>query len=689
MIWRKSILVDCFENGVPFGNQVSGVEGSGMAGQGDTSLERELSALLEVERFEPPDEFRERARWNDPAVYEEAAADPEAWWLRQATELLDWAEPPIQGLDESNPPFYKWFADGRLNASANCLDRHVEAGRGDRVAYHWRGEEGEERDVTYAELLAGVQRFANALRDRGIGKGDVVGIYLPMIPEVAIAMLACARIGAIHNVVFGGFSAEAVRERMEFSEAKALVTVDGARRKGKTAPVKSQVNEVIGGVASIETIFVVKHTGAECEMREGRDVWFGDACEAADAECAPQPMGAEDPLYILYTSGSTAKPKGILHTTGGYLTGVAYTHRYVFDLQSEEDVYWCAADVGWVTGHSYIVYGPLANGATSVMYEGAPDYPDKDVWWEIVERYGVTILYTAPTAIRACMKWGPEYPGRHDLSSLRLLGSVGEPINPKAWLWYHKVIGGERCPIVDTWWQTETGHMMISPLPGITATKPGSATIPLPGVDAAVFDEDGERVEGGEGLLVLRRPWPGMLRTLYREEERFVETYFSRFGKETYLVGDAARRDEDGCFWVLGRIDDVINVSGHRLSTAEVESAIVSHPKVAEAAVIGQSDEDTGQAICAFVTLEGDLEGSDELVADLREHVAGRIGKLARPKRVIWSGDLPKTRSGKIMRRLLRDIAEGRELGDVTTLRDPDVMKELEAKIAARGDGEG
>jgi acetyl-CoA synthetase len=649
-------------------------------------LERELSALLEVERFPPPEGFRERALWSDPSVYEEAAADSEAWWLRQATELLDWAEPPTQGLDESDPPFYRWFADGRLNASANCLDRHVEAGRGDRVAYHWRGEEGEEREVTYADLLAGVKRFANALRDRGIGKGDVVGIYLPMIPEVVVAMLACARIGAIHNVVFGGFSAEAVRERMEFSEAKALVTVDGARRKGKTAPVKSQVDEAIGGVDSIETIFVVAHTGAECEMREGRDVWFGDACEAADAECAPEPMGAEDPLYILYTSGSTAKPKGILHTTGGYLTGVAYTHRYVFDLRPEEDVYWCAADVGWVTGHSYIVYGPLANGATSVMYEGAPDYPDKDVWWEIAERYGVTILYTAPTAIRACMKWGPEHPGRHDLSSLRLLGSVGEPINPKAWLWYHKVIGGERCPIVDTWWQTETGHIMISPLPGITATKPGSATTPLPGVEAAVFDEDGEPVEGGEGLLVLRRPWPGMLRTLYREEERFVETYFSRFGKETYLVGDAARRDEDGYFWVLGRIDDVINVSGHRLSTAEVESAIVSHPKVAEAAVIGQTDEDTGQAICAFVTLEGDLEGSDELVADLREYVAGRIGKLARPKRVIWSGDLPKTRSGKIMRRLLRDIAEGRELGDVTTLRDPDVMKELEAKVAERGD---
>ena len=654
-----------------------------------TSLERELTELLEVERFDPPDEFRERALLADPAVYDEAAADPLAWWLRQATELLDWTREPSESLDESDPPFYRWFADGQLNVSANCLDRHVEAGRGERVAYHWRGEEGEEREVTYAELLADTQRFANALGDHGIEKGDVVGIYLPMIPQVVVAMLACARIGAVHNVVFGGFSAEAVRERMEFSEAKALITVDGARRKGKTAAVKARVDEAMGDVGSIETIFVVKHTGEECEMREGRDVWFGDAMEAADAECPPEPIGAEDPLFILYTSGSTAKPKGILHTTGGYLTGVAYTHRYVFDLKPEEDVYWCAADVGWVTGHSYIVYGPLANGATSVMYEGAPDYPDKDVWWELIERYGVTILYTAPTAIRACMKWGVEYPERHDLSSLRLLGSVGEPINPKAWLWYHKAIGGERCPIVDTWWQTETGHVMISPLPGITATKPGSATRPLPGIDAAVVDDAGKPVEGDEGLLVLRRPWPGMLRTLYREEERFIKTYFSRFGKQTYLVGDAARVDEDGCFWVLGRIDDVVNVSGPRLSTAEVESAIVSHPKVAEAAVIGQSDEDTGQAICAFVTLEGDHDGDDEMVAELSEHVAARIGKLARPKRVIWSGDLPKTRSGKIMRRLLRDIAEGRELGDVTTLRDPDVMKELEGKIAARRDTEG
>jgi acetyl-CoA synthetase len=653
------------------------------------TLEQQLNALLEVERFEPPADFRADALVADRAVYEEAAADPEAWWLRQARGLLDWVEEPSESLDASNPPFYRWFADGRLNASANCLDRHVEAGRGERVAYHWRGEEGEERDVTYAELLADTQRFANALRDRGIGRGDVVGIYLPMIPQVVVAMLACARIGAVHNVVFGGFSAEAVRERMEFSEAKALVTVDGARRKGATAPVKARVDEEIGAVSSIETIFVVRHTGEACEMREGRDVWFEQAMEAAAPECAPEPMGAEDPLYILYTSGSTAKPKGILHTTGGYLTGVAWTHRHVFDLRADEDVYWCAADVGWVTGHSYIVYGPLANGATSVMYEGAPDYPAKDVWWELIERYGVTILYTAPTAIRACMKWGPQHPEAHDLSSLRMLGSVGEPINPKAWLWYHKVVGGERCPIVDTWWQTETGHIMISPLPGAVATKPGSATLPLPGVDAAVVDERGEPVDGGEGLLVLRRPWPGMLRTLYREKERFVSTYFERFGPGTYLVGDAARRDEDGYFWVLGRIDDVINVSGHRLSTAEVESAIVSHPKVAEAAVIGQTDADTGQAICAFVTLEGDLDGSDELVAELRDHVAGKIGKLARPKRVVWAGDLPKTRSGKIMRRLLRDIAEGRELGDVTTLRDPAVMGELEAKIAARRDQEG
>jgi acetyl-CoA synthetase len=484
-------------------------------------------------------------------------------------------------------------------------------------------------------------------------------------------------------VVFGGFSAESVAERMDFSAAKALVTMDGARRKGKTAPIKAAVDEHMGGHKALEKIVVVRHTGIECPMSEGRDVFYDEVMEAAEAECPAEPMEAEHPLYILYTSGSTAKPKGILHTTGGYMTGVTATHRYVFDLKPESDVYWCAADVGWVTGHSYIVYGPLSNGATSLMWEGAPDYPHKGIWWEIAARYKATILYAAPTAIRTFIKWGAEIPAEHDLSSLRLLGSVGEPINPKAWLWYHHVIGGGRCPIVDTWWQTETGAIMISPLPGITATKPGSATTPFPGVEAQVVDErEGEPVSEGQGLLVLERPWPSMLRGLYKEDDRFVETYFSRFGEERYLVGDAARRDSDGYFWVIGRIDDVVNVSGHRLSTAEVESAIVAHPDVAEAAVIGQSDEDTGQAICAFVTLRGEIDESDELVEGIRGAVAERIGKFARPKRIVWADDLPKTRSGKIMRRLLRDIAEGRALGDVTTLRDPEVMQELEAKIA-------
>jgi acetyl-CoA synthetase len=651
-------------------------------------LERELAALLEVEKFPPPDSFREKALVKDWSMHEAAARDPQRFWAEQATDLLDWFTEPQQVLNDSNPPFYKWFEDGKLNVSYNCLDRHVAAGNGDKVAYHWRGEEGEERDITYAELLGEVQRFANALKDRGIGKGDIVGIYLPMIPEVVIAMLACARIGAPHNVVFGGFSPDAVRERMEFAHAKALVTVDGARRKGKTAPIKAAVDEKIGDVSSIETIFVVKATGAACDMQEGRDVWFGEALEAADPDCEPEPLDAEHPIYVLYTSGSTAKPKGVLHTTGGYLLGATFTHRYVFDLKPDEDVFWCAADVGWVTGHSYIVYGPLSNGATGVMYEGAPDYPDKDVWWGIVERYGVTIMYTAPTAIRACMKWGAEYPGAHDLSSLRLLGSVGEPINPKAWLWYHKVIGGERCPIVDTWWQTETGHILISPLPGVTETKPGSATKPLPGIDAAVVDEEGNEIDdpNRQGLLILRSPWPGMLRTLYQEDDRFVETYYGRFGKTTYFVGDAARKDEDGYFWLLGRVDDVINVSGHRLSTAEIESAVVSYTNVAECAVIGQTDETTGQSICAFVTLEGDIDGNDEIAGEIRNHVARRISKIARPARIIWTGDLPKTRSGKIMRRLLRDITEDRELGDVTTLRDPAIMDQLEEKVKEHQD---
>ncbi len=651
------------------------------ASKNEGTLEQQLEEMLQIETFDPPESFREHALLSDPAVYDKADEDWKGWWTEQAKNL-HWFKEPTTDLDDSNPPFYKWFEDGKINASYNCVDRHVEAGKGDRVAYHWHGEEGETRDITYADLHRDVQRFANALKDLGIEKGDVVGIYLPMIPEVVVSMLACARIGAPHNVVFGGFSADSVKERMEFSEAKALITVDGARRKGKTAPIKEAVDKVMGDVNSIEHIVVIKSTGAECEMQEGRDVWYHEICDAADPDCPAEELDAEHPLYILYTSGSTAKPKGILHTTGGYLTGVSATHKYVFDLKPDEDVYWCAADVGWVTGHSYIVYGPLCNGTTSVMWEGAPDYPHKGIWWEIAEKSGVTIFYTAPTAIRACMKWGAELVEKADLSKLRLLGTVGEPINPKAWLWYHKIVGGERCPIVDTWWQTETGAIMITPLPGIVATKPGSATRPFPGIKADVVDErEGKPLDEGQGLLVLQRPWPSMLRTLYKEEDRFIETYFSKFDKETYVVGDAARKDKDGYFWIIGRIDDVVNVSGHRLSTAEVESAIVSHGKVAESAVIGQTDEDTGQAICAFVTLEGDLAGSDALVEEIRARVADRIGKFARPKRIIWADDLPKTRSGKIMRRLLRDIAEGRALGDVTTLRDPAVMQQLEDKI--------
>jgi acetyl-CoA synthetase len=645
-------------------------------------IEREIGELLDQEIFEPPAGFVEKALVSDESVHDEAARDPEAWWAHQA-EALDWFERWDTVLDESEAPFYKWFAGGKLNASHNALDRHIEAGRGERVAFYWRGEEGEEREVTYAELLRDVKRLANVLKERGVGPGDVVGIYLPMIPEVAVAMLACARIGAPHNVVFGGFSPDAVKERMQFSDAKALITVDQARRKGKAADIKPAVDAFLDEVPTIETVVVVRNTGADVAMTEGRDLYYDEAIDSASEDCPPEPLDAEHPLYVLYTSGSTAKPKGILHTTGGYLTGVAWTQKYVFDLKPDEDVWWCSADVGWVTGHSYIVYGPLMNGVTSVMYEGAPDHPHKGIWWELCARYRVTVFYTAPTAIRACIKWGVEYPQGHDLSKLRLLGTVGEPINPKAWLWYWKVIGGERCPIVDTWWQTETGNIMISALPAVTPAKPGSASRPLPGVDAAVLDDQGNEVPDDEqGLLALRRPWPGMLRTLYRDQERFKETYFSKWDETTYFVGDAARRDADGYFWIVGRVDDVVNVSGHRLSTAEVESAIVSHPKVAEAAVIGQQDEDTGQAIAAFVILEGDLEGSEQLEAEVREHVAQRIGKLARPRHIIWTADVPKTRSGKIMRRLLRDIAEGRELGDVTTLREPGVMKELEKMVA-------
>jgi acetyl-CoA synthetase len=645
-------------------------------------LERKLETLSASERFEPPDEFREHALLKDPAVYDEAERDPEAWWAARARDF-DWIQEWESVLDDSNPPFFTWFPGGRLNVAHNCLDRHVEAGLGDRVAIHWRGEEGEERDISYADLHRDVQRFANALKDLGVGKGDVVGIFLPMIPEVVVAMLACARIGAPHNVVFGGFAPESVRERMEVSRAKALITVDGARRKGGTAPIKAAVDEVMGDVESLEKVVVVHHAGIDVPMLDGRDLWYHELLDAAAPECPAEPLDADHPLFILYSSGSTAAPKGIVQTTGGYLVGVATTHKYVFDLKPGSDVFWCTADVGWITGHSYIVYGPLANGCTSVMFEGAPDYPHKAIWWELVERYGVTIFYTAPTAIRACMKWGPEEPAKHDLSSLRLLGTVGEPINPKAWLWYHTVIGHEHCPIVDTWWQTETGMIMITTLPGITAAKPGSAGLPFPGVGAAIYSEDGEEVDVGTGLLVITRPWPAMLRTLHGDDDRYVQTYFGRFGDRAYLAGDGARRDEDGYFWIIGRIDDVINVSGHRLSTAEVESAIVAQATVAEAAVVAQSDELTGQAIVAFVTLSGGRAGDEAIEAEIREHVAVRIGKLARPKRIIWTDDLPKTRSGKIMRRLLRDIAEGREVGDVTTLRDAGVMAEIQKKVAA------
>ena len=649
----------------------------------------ELDVLLETEHtFPPPEEFAAQANASDPEVYQRADADPETWWASWA-EKLDWTKPWDTVLDWSDPPFAKWFAGGTLNASANCLDRHVEAGLGDRVAFHWEGEDATRKEVTYADLLDSTQRFANVLRGFGIEKGDVVGIFLPMIPEAVAAMLACARIGAIHNVVFGGFSAESVKERMEFSDAKLLVTADATLRRGEPTPMKSAVDEVAGEVKTLEHIVVVDRCGTDPPMTEGRDVFWHEAAAGADPECPPEPMDAEDTLYILYTSGSTAKPKGIVHTTGGYLTHVTATHKLIFDLKDDTDVFWCGADIGWVTGHSYIVYGPLANGATSVLYEGAPNYPKEDRWWEIIERYGVTIFYTAPTAIRACMKWGVEHPQAHDLSSLRLLGTVGEPINPRAWLWYREHIGGGRCPIVDTWWQTETGGIMITPLPGLTTTKPGSATVPFPGIEAKILDSEGNEIEEGGGNLVLTRPWPGMTRTLYKERERFIETYWERYGRDTYLVGDAARLDEDGYFWIVGRIDDVINVAGHRLSTMEVESALVSHEKVAEAAVIGQQDEDTGQAICAFVTLEGSHEPSDEMVAELREHVAKKIGKLARPKRIIWADDLPKTRSGKIMRRLLRDIASGEALGDVTTLRDPAVMDQLKERIAAEEAKEG
>jgi acetyl-CoA synthetase len=642
-----------------------------------------IESLLDEQRhFPPPADFAARANLDDPAIYERAAADPEAFWA-EAARQLEWYEPWHTTL-EWDPPFAKWFVGGKLNVSVNCLDRHVAAGRGDTVAYFWEGEPGDRKVITYADLLDQVERCANALKELGVGRGDRVAIYMPMIPELPVAMLACTRIGAPHTVVFGGFSAEALADRINDSQAKLVITADGGWRRGKVSPLKPNVDAAVETTPSVAHVLVAKRTAQPVDWTEGRDVWWDDIVPRQPASCEPERMDSEDMLYLLYTSGTTAKPKGILHTTGGYLTGVAATHRWVFDLK-DDDVYWAAADIGWVTGHSYIVYGPLANGATGVIYEGTPDFPDPSRWWDIVERYKVSVLYTAPTAIRAHMKWGRQHAQRHDLSSLRLLGTVGEPINPEAWIWYHENIGGGRCPIVDTWWQTETGGIMISPLPGITTTKPGSATMPLPGIEADVVDNDGKTAPLGEGgYLVIRQPWPHMLRGIYGDPERYQKTYWSRF-PGLYFPGDGCHRDEEGYYWLMGRVDDVMNVSGHRLSTTEIESALVDDHRVAEAAVVGSPDSLTGEAIFAFVTLKGRVEATPDLGEELRQHVATKIGAIARPKQVMFTPDLPKTRSGKIMRRLLRDIAAGRPLGDTTTLADASVVELIrDAQINAR-----
>jgi acetyl-CoA synthetase len=637
--------------------------------------EATIEALLtEGRHFEPSQQFRSRALWTDPAIYERAAADPETFWAEQA-DRLHWFE-RWDRVMEWKPPWVKWFLGGKLNVSYNCLDRHLESG-GDKVAYYWEGEPGEERTITYRELYEDVCRLANGLKSLGVVKGDRVAIYLGMIPELPVAMLACARLGAAHSVVFGGFSSEALKDRINDAEAKVLITADGGYRRGQEVPLKRNADEAVQACPSIEHVVTVRRTGGDHPFVADRDVWYHELVADQPSECPPEPMDAEDMLYILYTSGTTGKPKGIVHTTGGYLTGVATTHQYIFDIH-DDDVYWCAADIGWVTGHSYIVYGPLANHTTGIIYEGAPDWPDRDRLWSIAEKRRATILYTAPTAIRAFMRWGPEYPQKHDLSSLRLLGSVGEPINPEAWVWYWKYIGTERCPIVDTWWQTETGQILITPLPGMTTLKPGSATRPFPGIAADIYDEQGHSVPAGAGgYLVLKRPWPGMFRTIYGDPDRYVQTYFARYGDDTYLAGDGAKRDEDGYFWLLGRIDDVMNVAGHRISTYEVESALVDDPKVAEAAVVAKADPMVGQAIVAFVTLKGDQVGDEAVAEELREHVAKVIGKIARPHGIIFTDDLPKTRSGKIMRRLLRDVAEGRALGDVTTLANAEIVDQI------------
>ncbi len=636
--------------------------------------------LLEERRYPPPPEFAAQANAKAD-IYERGF---EEFWESEGRERITWFE-PFTELYDWQSPYAKWFLGGKLNIAYNCVDRHVENGLGDKVAYHWEGEpEGDRRRLTFADLQREVVRLANGLKELGVKKGTPVGIYLGMVPEAPIAMLACARLGAPHTVVFGGFSADSLSGRLQDMQCEVLITQDEAWRRGTTVPLKQTADDAVSQAPSVRSVVVLRRTGNEVAMTAGRDHWWHELA-TSDADCPPEPMDSEDLLYLLYTSGTTAKPKGIAHTTGGYLCGVATTHHYIFDVKPDS-VFWCAADVGWVTGHSYIVYGPLCNGTTGVMYEGTPDYPDKDRWWDIIERYKVDILYTAPTAIRAHMKWGPQYAERHDLSSLRLLGSVGEPINPEAWVWYHEHIGGGRCPIVDTWWQTETGMILITPLPGVTTLKPGSATKPFPGVDAAVYDERGNEVgPGGGGYLVLRRPWPAMLRGLYKEHDRYVETYWSKY-PETYFAGDGARIDEDGDFWLLGRVDDVMNVSGHRISTIEVESALVDHQQVAEAAVASRHDAATGQAIVAFVTLKGGHEGSVEMLEELRNHVAQKIGPIAKPANIVFTPELPKTRSGKIMRRLLRDVAENRPLGDTTTLADPTVVEEIRDRSTTEGD---
>jgi len=644
----------------------------------------EIEALLNEERsFPPPAAFAAAAVMSDPDIYARAAKDPEAFWAGFAKEL-DWIAPWSKVLDW-NPPDAKWFVDGKINVSANCLDRHARSWRRNKAAFIWEGEPGDRRTLTYFDLYRQVCQFANVLKSLGVTKGDRVALYLPLIPELAIAMLSCARIGAVHSVVFGGFSAESLRDRINDSACKVLVTADGGYRRGGIVPLKQVADEALEDTPSIQHVVVVQRGFADIPVHitEGRDHWYHRLMQDASYDCPAEPMDAEDMLYILYTSGTTGKPKGIVHTTGGYLVGAYATTKWVFDLK-EDDVYWCTADIGWVTGHSYVVYGPLANGATVVMYEGAPDWPKKDRLWRIIERYGVSVFYTAPTAIRAFMKWGTDWPAHHNLSSLRLLGSVGEPINPEAWIWYHLHIGGSRCPIVDTWWQTETGAIMITPLPGITKTKPGSATHAFPGISAEILTDKGENVPLGGGLLAITKPWPSMLRTIYGDHERYKTQYWSRWGKDIYFTGDGAKKDDEGYHWLLGRVDDVLNVAGHRIGTMEGESALVDHPKVAEAAVVGRTHEIKGHALAAFVTVKEGVKPSEDLADELKRHVAHKIGAIARPDDIIFSADLPKTRSGKIMRRLLRDIAEGKALGDTTTLADPSVVAKLKEQYESQ-----